>query len=157
MNLLVIFPIYQKLKLKSNNIMFSVRQKREIADAVQKILRETNHPELPTDEIEFHLHVKGAANAYSATKNDIITTKTEEYIDSAWREIAPDIRYEMCKDSFSIGFRLGLNSILENNGSVINPGVNGWNEKQDPNNCPHCTQGYVQDAGFVECNHRNKN
>jgi hypothetical protein len=39
--------------------MFSIRQKREIADAVQKILAETNHPELPLGEIEFHLHVKG--------------------------------------------------------------------------------------------------
>ena len=39
--------------------MFSVRQKREIADAVQKILRSTEHPELPEGEIEFTLHVKG--------------------------------------------------------------------------------------------------
>lgn len=40
--------------------MFSIRQKREIADKIQKILRETNHPELPEGEITFHLHVKGA-------------------------------------------------------------------------------------------------
>ena len=40
--------------------MFSVRQKREIAEKVQKIIRETCHPELPTGEIEFMLHVKGA-------------------------------------------------------------------------------------------------
>lgn len=40
--------------------MFSVRQKREIADAVQAILRATNHPELPAGEIQFRLHVKGA-------------------------------------------------------------------------------------------------
>jgi hypothetical protein len=41
--------------------MFSVRQKREIADAVQKILRATGHPELPVDrEIEFMLQVNGA-------------------------------------------------------------------------------------------------
>jgi hypothetical protein len=40
--------------------MFSVRQKREIADAVQKILRDTQHPELPPGEIAFALHVKGA-------------------------------------------------------------------------------------------------
>lgn len=40
--------------------MFSVRQKREIADAVQKILRATNHPELPKGEINFDLHVRGA-------------------------------------------------------------------------------------------------
>jgi len=40
--------------------MFSVRQKREISEAVQKILRGTNHPELPEGEITFHLQVKGA-------------------------------------------------------------------------------------------------
>lgn len=40
--------------------MFSLRQKREIADAVQKILRDTGHPELPAGEISFNLHVRGA-------------------------------------------------------------------------------------------------
>ncbi len=40
--------------------MFSVRQKREISDAVQKILRATKHPELPSGEIQFQLHVNGA-------------------------------------------------------------------------------------------------
>jgi len=40
--------------------MFSVQQKRAIADAVQKILRATNHPELPAGEIPFQLHVDGA-------------------------------------------------------------------------------------------------
>ncbi|MBN2258373.1 MAG: hypothetical protein JW704_11235 [Anaerolineaceae bacterium] len=40
--------------------MFSVRQKRKIADAVQKILRDTGHPELPEGEIRFKLHVYGA-------------------------------------------------------------------------------------------------
>ena len=42
--------------------MFSVRQKREISEAVQKILRDTNHPELPDDEIQFKLFVLGAAS-----------------------------------------------------------------------------------------------
>jgi len=41
--------------------MFSVRQKRAIADAVQKTLRDTGHPELPNGEIRFNLHVCGAA------------------------------------------------------------------------------------------------
>ena len=68
--------------------MFSVRQKREIADAVQKILRATNHPELPTGEIEFSLAVKGAGTW-------------------SWAEI-------------------------RNNGAVSNPGVNPYNEAQDP-------------------------
>lgn len=67
--------------------MFSVRQKREIADAVQKILRDTNHPELPKGEIKFLLHVEGA-EAWS------------------WADI-------------------------KNNGSVVNPGINPWNELQD--------------------------
>lgn len=40
--------------------MFSVRQKREISEAVQKVLRETKHPELPEGEISFSLHVDGA-------------------------------------------------------------------------------------------------
>jgi hypothetical protein len=40
--------------------MFSVRQKREISEAVQKILRDTAHPELPEGEISFLLHVDGA-------------------------------------------------------------------------------------------------
>jgi hypothetical protein len=40
--------------------MFSVRQKRDIADAVQRILRKTNHPELPEGEITFNLFVQGA-------------------------------------------------------------------------------------------------
>ena len=40
--------------------MFSVKQKREISEAVQKILRDTNHPELPNGEINFILHVNGA-------------------------------------------------------------------------------------------------
>lgn len=39
--------------------MFSVKQKREIAEKVQAILRETNHPELPIGEIQFRLHVDG--------------------------------------------------------------------------------------------------
>jgi hypothetical protein len=44
--------------------MFSIRQKREIAEAVQRILRATNHPELPKDgEITFSLHVEGAESS----------------------------------------------------------------------------------------------
>ena len=53
--------------------MFSVRQKREISDAVQKILRDTHHPELPTTgtEIRFSLHVDGAeAWSWADIKNN---------------------------------------------------------------------------------------
>lgn len=40
--------------------MFSVQQKRAIAEKVQAILRETQHPELPPGEIQFTLLVHGA-------------------------------------------------------------------------------------------------
>lgn len=52
--------------------MFSVEQKREISDAVQKILRGTNHPELPTTgEVSFTLHVDGAESwSFADIKNN---------------------------------------------------------------------------------------
>lgn len=68
--------------------MFSVRQKREIAEAVQKILRDTQHPELPEGEIPFTLEVLGA---------------------QPWSYAS-----------------------IRNNGAVTGPGVNPWNEAQDP-------------------------
>ena len=75
--------------------MFSVRQKRKIADAVQQVLRDTEHPELPEGEISFTLHVDGA----------------EPW---SWADI-------------------------RNNGAVGVPGVNPWNERQDPIPEPHPT------------------
>lgn len=58
--------------------MFSVRQKREIAEAVQQILRATNHPELPTGEIRFILGVHGAqAWSYTCIKNNGAVTSPE--------------------------------------------------------------------------------
>ncbi len=51
--------------------MFSVRQKREISEAVQKILRDTEHPELPKSEIKFTLHVCGAEDwSWADIKNN---------------------------------------------------------------------------------------
>jgi len=51
--------------------MFSVNQKRTISDAVQKILRDTDHPELPSGEINFHLHVDGDASwSWADIKNN---------------------------------------------------------------------------------------
>lgn len=52
--------------------MFSVQQKRDISDAVQKILRATNHPELPVSgEISFSLNVAGAESwSFADIKNN---------------------------------------------------------------------------------------
>ena len=65
--------------------MFSIRQKREIADAVQKILRATNHPELPVGEIRFHLHIDGAALlSWANIKNN---GAVEEPDTNEWNEL----------------------------------------------------------------------
>jgi len=51
--------------------MFSVAQKRSIADGIQKLLRDTDHPELPNGEITFDLHVLGAENrSWADIKNN---------------------------------------------------------------------------------------
>lgn len=51
--------------------MFSVQQKREISDAVQKILRATNHPELPESEIQFRIVVGGVEDwSYAIIQNN---------------------------------------------------------------------------------------
>jgi len=56
--------------------MFSIQQKRDISNAVQKILRDTNHPELhPTDEITFNLKVLGQeAWSWAEIKNNAAVT-----------------------------------------------------------------------------------
>ena len=40
--------------------MFSTKEKQQIAEKVQQILRDTNHPELGEGEINFTLFVEGA-------------------------------------------------------------------------------------------------
>lgn len=51
--------------------MFSVQQKRSISVAVQKILQDTKHSELPDGEITFHLHVDGAESwSWADIKNN---------------------------------------------------------------------------------------
>lgn len=51
--------------------MFSLQQKREISDKIQKLLKETNHPELPEGEISFSINVKGAESwSWADIKNN---------------------------------------------------------------------------------------
>jgi hypothetical protein len=50
--------------------MFSAQQKREIADKIQKILRDTNHPELPKGEIQFSIHIDGTESWWADIKNN---------------------------------------------------------------------------------------
>ena len=40
--------------------MFSVPQKRQISQAVEKVLLDLHHPEMPVEKPRFHLRVEGA-------------------------------------------------------------------------------------------------
>jgi len=42
--------------------MFSKKQKIEIAQKVEDILLSYNHPEMPSEKPQFHLHVLGKEN-----------------------------------------------------------------------------------------------
>lgn len=56
--------------------MFSVQQKRDIADGIQKLLRDTEHPELPAGEIRFSIHIDGAESwSWADIKNNGAVTK----------------------------------------------------------------------------------
>lgn len=51
--------------------MFSVAEKRDIADKIQKVLRDTGHTELPTGEIKFSIPIDGAeAWSWADIKNN---------------------------------------------------------------------------------------
>jgi hypothetical protein len=68
--------------------MFSILQKRIIADKIQQILRETNHPELPVDhEIQFHLHVDGFESWSWADIKNNGSVDNPELTANPWNEL----------------------------------------------------------------------
>ncbi len=40
--------------------MFNAEEKQKIAEAIEKVLMELNHPEMPKEKPNFKLHVDGA-------------------------------------------------------------------------------------------------
>ena len=62
--------------------MFSSTEKQQIAEKVQQILRDTDHPELGDGEISFTLFVEGAENwSWADIKNNgafIVDTLSED-------------------------------------------------------------------------------
>jgi len=67
--------------------MFSVRQKQEIAEKVQQILRDTAHPELPEGEIQFQLHVDGAESwSWADIRNNGFYTAEKPPEVNPWNE-----------------------------------------------------------------------
>ena len=71
--------------------MFSIEEKRKISDAVQAILRETEHPELPEGEISFNLHVDGKESWSWADIQNNGAVKNPEKNANQWNEHARDI------------------------------------------------------------------
>lgn len=79
--------------------MFSVEQKRAIAEAVQKILRDTNHPELPQGEISFQLHVDGAESwSWKDIRNNG-AVRNPEATANPWNELPEQERLKRMKEA----------------------------------------------------------
>lgn len=55
--------------------MFSLKEKQEIAEKIERILLDLNHPEMPKEKPLFHLHVKGKESW-------------------SWADIEPNWKYE---------------------------------------------------------------
>ena len=66
--------------------MFSVKQKRSISEQIQQLLAETNHPELPSGEIKFRLHVYGKEAWSWATIDNNGSVETPSI--NLWNEVA---------------------------------------------------------------------
>lgn len=135
--------------------MFSVRQKREIADAVQRILRNTEHPELPVGEIQFELHVDGAESwSYADIRNNESVTNpdvnpfNEKQDKQQNKEIDLSIAIEKLKvfeTEFPNLYKLGVE--IQNGNGVIKGTFNSESTDNSPWNC----NGYfeVKDGRIV--------
>lgn len=67
--------------------MFSLNQKQKIAEAVQQVLRDTHHIELPEGEISFSLHVDGAESwSFADIRNNGYYTKENPPGVNPWNE-----------------------------------------------------------------------
>lgn len=44
---------------EKDKIMFSAKEKAQIAEIIEKTIRELNHPEMDNSNIQFQLHIQG--------------------------------------------------------------------------------------------------
>ena len=73
--------------------MFSVREKQIISEKIQKVLRDTNHPELPEGEISFEIHVHGEkAFSFADIKNNGCFNETNKPSVNPWNESQDNLR-----------------------------------------------------------------
>lgn len=73
--------------------MFSVAEKQKIAEAVEKVLLEIDHPEMPREKPSFHLHVDGKeAWSFADIKpNWFWKEQGSPENPNGWNEIARDV------------------------------------------------------------------
>jgi len=121
--------------------MFSVRQKREIANKIQLILRETNHPELPQGEIQFLLHVEGSSpTSWADIKNNGAVSNPSV---NPWNE---------AQDYQNMDYKLNIQSIFDSIDGEMN-GFGGAGElstfvrlKGCQLQCNYCDTKYSQSS-----------
>ena len=70
--------------------MFSLAEKKRIAEAVEKVLLEIAHPEMPTERPEFKLHVDGKKSWSRADIDPNWKYENESATTSHWNENARD-------------------------------------------------------------------
>ena len=76
--------------------MFSIAEKKKIAEAVEKVLLELRHPEMPETRANFRLHVNGKEDWSFA---DILPNWTFEAIPpkaNPWNEVAREVLAKPC-------------------------------------------------------------
>lgn len=72
--------------------MFSMEEKRKIADEIQKLLLDLDHPEMPTEKPSFKLHVNGKeAWSWADIEPNWIFDEGKQISSKPWNEHARDV------------------------------------------------------------------
>jgi hypothetical protein len=70
--------------------MFSVAEKRKIAAAVEKVLLEINHPEMPAEKPTFSLHVSGK-ESWSFADIERVFDEGKPMGKNPWNEVSREV------------------------------------------------------------------
>ncbi len=72
--------------------MFSVAEKQRIAQAIEDVLRDINHPEMDLNHIRFTLHVDGKESwSWADIVPNRLARANPNPISAAWNESSRDI------------------------------------------------------------------
>jgi hypothetical protein len=75
--------------------MFSAKEKRKIAEAIEKVLLEIDHPEMPKEKPVFHLHVDGKeAWSWADIQPNWMYDDVKPANPNPWNEIAREVLKE---------------------------------------------------------------